>query len=446
MNVIFFYSIAGRTKSDAIDSCLESFVHLSCVSPQDKKVAEHCITCAANGNYPSEEYFANIYPQKPTTIYKTEAEIVTHYKLMVDFFMRQYALRQLTQAGNETTTYSDLLTRVNKIMEDAETLNEDDFEFKEYAAELYGDVEDKPLEQGMLMGVEEIDKTTHGFQRGTVASICGFTGHGKSTACNSSVYLNIMQGKKALIISLELAPELLWKQFETRYMFDAKGMNVSLDQFLYHTLDKDKTELVKLNEDDMRKELLPNLLIIDENKINKKMMQDYRKINKLLKSAEHFLGGLDMVVLDHVGQLELLYPECGNMILKQLTSAAKTYKNDKGEKISMVWAVQCNREGNKRAIRRDGQYDLQAIADLNEVERSSTYCVFLYTSDGMKITQETKVSLLKNRLGVPIPQPFVTSFTPSVVSVGKKVEHMDLDSSDFSFTQMNDDFEDLPPF
>jgi hypothetical protein len=133
------------------------------------------------------------------------------------------------------------------------------------------------------------------------------------------------------------------------------------------------------------------------------------------------------------------------MILKQLTSSAKTYKNDKGEKISMVWAVQCNREGNKRAMRRDGQYDLQAIADLNEVERSSTYCVFLYTSDGMKITQETKVSLLKNRLGVPIPQPFVTSFTPAVVSIGKKVEHMDLDNSDFSFTQMND-FEDLPPF
>jgi len=170
-------------------------------------------------------------------------------------------------------------------------------------------------------------------------------------------------------------------------------------------------------------------------------MQDFRRISKLFKAAEKYLGGLDMVILDHVGQLELLYPECGNMILKQLTSAAKTYKNEKGEKISMIWAVQCNREGVRRATRRNGQYDLLAIGDLNEIERSSTYCVFLYTSDGMKITQETKISLLKNRLGVPIPVPFTTSFTPSVVSVGKKVEKAILETSDYSFTQ---DLEDLP--
>lgn len=444
MNTIFFYSIAGLKQCEQIDDCLESMTRLECLPPNDKKIAEHCITCAKNGNYPAESYFANIFPNKPTTVYTTVAEIVTHFKLMVDFYMRQYIQREITKATNETSTSGDLITRLGKVVADSETLNEEEFEFKEYAAELYGDVEDKPLEQGMLLGIEEIDKTTHGFQRGTVASICGFTGHGKSTACNSSVYTNIMQGKKALIISLELAPELLWKQFETRYMFDAKGLSVSLDQFLFHTLDKETSIVVRGFEEDMRSELLPNLLIIDENKINKKMMQDYRKINKLLKSAEHYLGGLDMVVLDHVGQLELLYPEMGNIILKQLTSSAKTYKNDKGEKISMVWAVQCNREGNRRAMRREGQYDLQAIADLNEVERSSTYCVFLYTTDSMKITQETKVSMLKNRLGVPIPQPFVTTFTPSVVSVGKQVDKAALQTEDYSFTQMSGEYEDVP--
>lgn len=446
MNTIFFYSIAGQKQNDQIDECLESLLRLECISGSDRKIAEHCLTCSKNGNYPAETYFTTLFPTKPATIYTTTAEIVTHFKLMVDFYMRQYTQREITKAINETSTSGDLITRLNKVVADSETLNEEEFEFKEYAAELYGDVEDKPLEQGMLFGVEEIDKTTHGFQRGTVASICGFTGHGKSTACNSSVYTNVMNGKKVLIISLELAPELLWKQFETRYMFDAKGLNVSLDQFLYHTLDKETTIVVKGFESDMRGELLPNLLIIDENKINKKMMMDYRKINKLFKSAEHYLGGLDMVVLDHVGQLELLYPETGNIILKQLTSSAKTYKNDKGEKIAMVWAVQCNREGNRRAIRREGQYDLQAIADLNEVERSSTYCIFLYTSDSMKITQETKVSMLKNRLGVPIPVPFVTTFTPSVVAVGKKVDKAALSSTDFSFTQMDgmDEIEDVP--
>jgi hypothetical protein len=228
-------------------------------------------------------------------------------------------------------------------------------------------------------------------------------------------------------------------------MFEKKGLGVSLDGIMNNMMDAQTAEIVKANEDDCRRELSENLLIIDENMITKKMMQDFRKISKLFKAAERKLGGLDMVVVDHVGQLELQYPEMGNIILRQLTSAAKTYKNEKGEKIVMVWAVQCNREGNRRAIRREGQYDLQAIADLNEVERSSSYCVFLYTSDAMKITQETKVSMLKNRLGVPIPVPFITSFTPSVVMVGKKFERANINDVDFSFTQM-DDFEDLPPF
>ena len=296
-----------------------------------------------------------------------------------------------------------------------------------------------------MTGIEDLDEVTNGFQRGTVASICGFTGHGKSTACNSTAYYNVANGKKGLILSIELPPDMVWKQFETRYMFE-RDLGVDVHNMEHHTLDESVGKQVISLEPDFKRDVVPNLLVIDESKISKRIMTDYRKINKLFKAAERKLGGLDFVIVDHVGQLELLYPEMGNIILKQLTSAAKTFKTEKGEKIVMIWAVQCNREGNRRAIRREGQYDLQAIADLNEVERSSSYCVFLYTSDAMKITQETKVSMLKNRLGVPIPVPFVTSFTPSVVMVGKKFDRANMNDVDFSFTQMSDDFEDLPPF
>ena len=227
-------------------------------------------------------------------------------------------------------------------------------------------------------------------------------------------------------------------------MFE-RELAVDVHNMEHHTLDESVGKQVVSYEPDFKRDVVTNLLVIDESKITKKIMTDYRKINKLFKAAERKLGGLDMVIVDHVGQLELLYPETGNIILNQLTSAAKTFKYESGEKIVMVWAVQCNREGNRRAIRREGQYDLQAIADLNEVERSSSYCVFLYTSDAMKITQETKVSMLKNRLGVPIPVPFITSFTPSVVMVGKKFDRLSMKDVDFSFTEMGD-IEDLPPF
>lgn len=439
----FFYSIAGLKQSNTIDDMLHNMATLEYINPKDRNVAEYCLSCAEHGNYPSADYFANVYEQ-PKTVLKTEAEIVLHFKEMVDFHARQSVQRNVTTAINETSTAADLLTRLSKIITDTENANDDEFNFDDCKPELYGDV-DRPLDNGLKTGIDELDGTTNGFQRGTVASFCGFTGHGKSTLCNSTAYNNIINGKKVLILSIELPPDMVWKQFETRYMFE-RELGVDVHNMEHHTLESTVGNQVVSLEPDFKRDVVPNLLIIDESKITKKIMTDYRKINKLFKAAERKLGGLDMVIIDHVGQLELLYPETGNIILKQLTSAAKTFKNENGEKIVMVWAVQCNREGNRRAIRREGQYDLQAIADLNEVERSSSYCVFLYTSDAMKITQETKVSMLKNRLGVPIPVPFITSFTPSVVMVGKKFDRANMNDVDFSFTQMTGDFEDLPPF
>ena len=439
----FFYSIAGLKQSNTIDDLLYNMSKLAFINPKDKNIAEYCLQCAEHGNYPSADYFANIYEQ-PKTVLKTEAEIVLHYKELVDFFARQQIQRDVTTSINETSSAADLLARLTKLVNEAESATDEEFNLDDCVPELYGDV-DRPLDNGLMTGIEDLDEVTNGFQRGTVASICGFTGHGKSTACNSTAYYNVANGKKGLILSIELPPDMVWKQFETRYMFE-RDLGVDVHNMEHHTLDESVGKQVISLEPDFKRDVVPNLLVIDESKISKRIMTDYRKINKLFKAAERKLGGLDFVIVDHVGQLELLYPEMGNIILKQLTSAAKTFKTEKGEKIVMIWAVQCNREGNRRAIRREGQYDLQAIADLNEVERSSSYCVFLYTSDAMKITQETKVSMLKNRLGVPIPVPFVTSFTPSVVMVGKKFDRANMNDVDFSFTQMSDDFEDLPPF
>lgn len=443
MVATFFYSIAGLPQSNVIDDMLHNLSTLEYINPKDRNIAEYCLQCAEHGNYPSADYFANIY-ERPTTVLKTEAEIVLHYKELVDFHARQFIQREITKGINETSTSSDLLTWLSKVINNTESANDSEFNFDDCKPELYGDV-DKPLDSGLMSGIEELDETTNGFQRGTVVSFCGFTGHGKSTLCDSTAYNNIISGKKVMVLSIELPPDMVWKQFETRYMFE-RELAVDVHNMEHHTLDASVGNQVISLEGDFKRDVVPNLLVIDESKISKKIMTDYRKINKLFKAAERKLGGLDMVIIDHVGQLELLYPETGNIILKQLTSAAKTFKNEQGEKIVMVWAVQCNREGNRRAIRREGQYDLQAIADLNEVERSSSYCVFLYTSDAMKITQETKVSMLKNRLGVPIPVPFVTSFTPSVVMVGKKFERANMNDVDFSFTEMGADFDDLPPF
>ena len=162
------------------------------------------------------------------------------------------------------------------------------------------------------------------------------------------------------------------------------------------------------------------------------MMLDYKKFSKLIKSFEKILGGVDLLAVDHVGQFELMYEDCGNRIIKQLQSFTKTYVDSNGVKPVTLFAVQTNREGEKRARKRDGVYDIQAISDLNEVERSCSYILFLYSSDDMKIVQECKLTLSKNRLGPVLTEPVTTSFNPAVCIVGSTIEKISMTDEDFS--------------
>lgn len=169
-------------------------------------------------------------------------------------------------------------------------------------------------------------------------------------------------------------------------------------------------------------------------------MEQDRLLKQVLKKAEMRLGGLDFIVWDHVNQFDLMYEGIGNTCIKTIQSVIKTYKNQDGMPLFCGFAVQTNREGWKRAKKRDGKYDIAAISDLNEVERSSTYVVFLYTTEDMRMTQETKMTLAKNRLGSLLVEPVVTTFNPTVMVVGdiiSKVEYQD-DFSELSAGGMED--------
>lgn len=84
------------------------------------------------------------------------------------------------------------------------------------------------------------------------------------------------------------------------------------------------------------------------------------------------LGGLDIVAFDHVGQFELMFPDCGNQIIKAIQSFTKTFVDDRGVRPVSIMAVQANRQGEMRARKRSGVYDLQAISDLNECASAHT--------------------------------------------------------------------------
>ena len=256
---------------------------------------------------------------------------------------------------------------------------------------------------GFMSHIAELDEITRGFQRGCVGSIAAFTGHGKSTFLNSLIYNTVMDGHKALLFSLEMPPEIVMMQLLAHYLYEnTSTCHVNAQDLQFRTVPDSiaNSEEFKTAEKNFYDKFSQNLIIWDESVLTKEVIGDFRSITALYKRADATLGGLDLVGWDHVGQLELMFPQMGNIAVRNITSTTKTFLNTNGEKTCTMLCVQTNRQGWKAASKKGGKYDLTAIADLNEVERSSSYCVFVFLdsqSDGA--TGYTKVSLLKHRFG-----------------------------------------------
>ena len=74
--------------------------------------------------------------------------------------------------------------------------------------------------------------------------------------------------------------------------------------------------------------------------------------------------------------------------------------------------------------------------------------MFMYTSEDMRITQETKITLAKNRLGALLVEPVITSFNPTVMVVGDIVEKIEYTDSFGDLAPMggSDSFDDFGGF
>lgn len=426
---VFLYSIAGKKTDQTIDDLVQEFVASEYVPRQEKKILRHTQEVAKNGNYPTADYYNTFYA-KPEMLYKSRAEIKTYCKAALDFYKKQDLEKKIIAAINDSNNSSELLNRLNDITDSNQ--GSEDFDLEDIKPKLYGDNKDREMVKGILTGIKELDDVTFGFQPGSVASVCAFTGHGKSTLVESVVFKNALESKKNIFVSLEMAPEIIWAQLEARYMNQVKGLQISAQDIQFRKMPSDIEEKVLLYEEDFNREIADNIVIIDESYISKQMMLNYKMFSALVRKIASKLGGLDLIVFDHVGQFELMFPDCGNQIIKSIQSFSKTFVDANGTKPVSIMAVQTNRQGEVRARKRGGVYDVQAISDLNEVERTSTYIVFMYTSDDMKIMQETKVTLAKHRLGAVIPEPIVTTFNPSIITVGAAVENVSMSDDDFN--------------
>lgn len=421
---VIFNSIAGKKSDAVIDAIIEELYGSPYTPAQDKKILSHTMECAANGNYPSIDYYTMFYPDIASNVaLKSRGELKVYASKALDQYKFDYAQRKLVSAINDSNSVQELLERVNDIHVDTDVDEEEEESLKPQS---YLDVSD--YVEGIKSGIAEIDEITNGFRRGTVVTFGGFVGHGKSTIVNSIAYQRVMEGEKCLYISLEMPADILWPMFQARYMIE-QGVDATTTDFIQHKLGADAVDKVKELDAKYRADF-SNMIIIDEGAkgFNLATLTDREKFNKFVDRYAQMLGGLDFICIDHVGQLELMFPDHGNQILKTVQSFSKTYHDSRGRSPLVMQACQTNREGEKRAARRNGKYDIQAFADLNEVERTSSYLVTMHTSEDSRINNETRICMLKHRFGRLISDPVTINFNPAILKVGSDTTTIDLSS------------------
>lgn len=430
-----FYSIASKKANKDISAALEDLKSFECTPKKEVGIIEHTLQVAEKGRYPDVNYYSMFY-KEPAYITTSKSEILLAFDRTKDFYQRERIKEDLIEAINETNSTETLVEKLSTVVGSVSKGGISDFE--DFGFKTYSDYDGIELPEGYKIGISEIDSVTSGWQRGNMAAICAFTGGGKTTLMLSAVYKSAMRGEKNLIFSLEMAPNLLQLMLQARYLYEEKSLEITQEDLIQHKLTKEMAAKVKEYDEDYRRDVGANVLILDETFLPQRIVTDYRLLNNLYDKVESYLGGLDCIAVDHAHQIELMYRDMGNAAIRTFMSSCKTWKNSKGFNPVTIMLAQVNREGFKRACKRGGVYDLAGIGNLNEIERSSSYVMFLHTTDDSKIVQETKVTLTKNRLGKTIPEPVVTTFNPAVVLVGNTEESINAD--EMAFGDMMSDF------
>lgn len=438
-NILF--SIAGKKRNTEIDLLLEGLYNQEYIPQTDKRTLEYVRKVSDEGSYPDKKYFAD-QGYEPVRTTKSISELKVYAKAVVDGWNYEALRSGVISILNDSATYSDLSEKIQSL---SESRPKDSSSLDSYDVELEDETEIKKVE-GFKTNIDEIDQVTGGIQPGTLATIAAFTSHGKSTLIVSMIYKNIKAGKSGAAFSLEVAPSLLRKQLFSRFLYEEKGIEITTLEMDDPNLDDKKKEQIRQHRPEFNDFLRGKLFIVDEAVLTKANLASFRELSRLYREIEDKIESLDFITYDHINQVELMFPDMGNRFIRTITSATKTYLNKRGALPATIMAMQTNREGHKRASKRAGKYDLAALSELNEGERSSYYVIFMFTSDESKLLQETKICMPKHRLGALVTEPVTVTFNPASFVVGETVETVQFtgnlsfldEQTDYSADDFND--------
>lgn len=285
-------------------------------------------------------------------------------------------------------------------------------------------LERKRRPKGLKFYIGELDSEMGGLNYGTLNTIFGYTANFKTTLALNLFYNNITKDNyKLCLISLEMTKDEVITNLLGRHSRDQK-----FDKYPFISPKRIRETTLKEEEEDY----LTNTIVEDFKQYKDKFViydqSDFSSLSELdieyhLEKADQILGGMDAFILDHIGLLQFSGDarrdtrEVVNSYVRFFQGQCVNFLHT-GRTCTGIIIAQSNRDGYHRAIRNDGLYDLRAISDFNELERSSYRVISTYSDEGLKLSKEVRLAILKNRGGPTTPSPVSVYCEPEAYMIG----------------------------
>jgi replicative DNA helicase len=293
--------------------------------------------------------------------------------------------------------------------------SEDIKEFKEQ----YNKAEANPLDSiGILTWLEKIDTYTGGLKTGEFMVTTAFTGHCKTTFALNMAYRALFAGWNTAFITLEMSFSEIRDRiyvlhscnpiFKKKYpQYEHIVGKISYNNVRYGKLSKEEKEyFFKVCEDIEENSSSYGKFYIWQPEKTVTTLSDIELKFKEYQQDLQLIGkDLDFGVIDYVSLLGADewektrdHNETLNNVIKNLKRLCLTFNNGKGLRI--LTPHQANREGYKEAKKNEGVYDLTALSNTHEIERSADLVISIFKFDSTGDNNRLKFCCLKNRRNV----------------------------------------------
>jgi replicative DNA helicase len=350
------------------------------------------------------------------------AEFLGYIEIHQDAVQKGELSRSLLEISKGISKLSkdQLLSQISKVLEKVSSVTEQkQLSFKEAY------LKRKSAPVGMLTFVKELDEHLRGIAFGTMYSVGGFAGQGKTTLGLSAAYGNSVRcGLNGVYLSFEMPKHLLMSYFLSRHSKHEKFRSifrpVPKEKIIFATMNPEEQSHIL---DEVSDDLLNNS---EHGKLEILDISDFSNtsFSGILSRLSRLNFPIHYMVVDYAQKFKFLAPhdmeEPANRYVAFFNNLCMDFH---GTSFSLMMLSQTNRTWYD-IVRKptrggvEGAYPLTALAEINALERDSTYVSFVYTSDSLKQRKEILINLPKNRYVTTFESPVTVFFDPEYCVVG----------------------------